>query len=91
MAAYRDLFRESVWKDLRSIPKKGLQRILDRIATLGEDPRPAGAEMLTGENRYRIRQGRYRIIYSIQDQELTIWVVKVGHRKDVYRGSAPVA
>jgi mRNA interferase RelE/StbE len=85
MAAYRVLFREWVWKDLRSIPKKELRKILDRIEALGDAPRPPGAEKLTGENRYRIRQGRYRIIYSIQDQELTVWVVKVGHRKDVYR------
>lgn len=85
MAAYRVLFRESVWKDLRSIPKKELQRILDRVSALGDDPRPPGAEKLTGGDRYRIRQGRYRIVYSIQDDELTLWVVKVGHRKDVYR------
>ena len=85
MAAYRVLFRESVLKDLRSVPKKELQRILDRISSLGETPRPPGAEKLTGEDRYRIRQGRYRIVYSIQDKELTVWVVKVGHRKDVYR------
>jgi len=85
MAAYRVLFRESVWKDLRSIPKKELQRILHRISALGDEPRPPGAEKLTGEERYRIRQGRYRIVYSIQDQELTVWVVKVGHRKDVSR------
>ncbi|MEW6490592.1 MAG: type II toxin-antitoxin system RelE/ParE family toxin [Thermodesulfobacteriota bacterium] len=85
MAAYRVLFRESVWKDLKSIPKKELQRILDRISALGDEPRPPGAEKLTGEDRYRIRQGRYRILYSIQDKDLTVWVVKVGHRKEVYR------
>jgi len=48
-------------------------------------PRPPGCEKLTGQERYRIRQGNYRIIYSIQDLELTIWVVKVGHRRDIYR------
>ena len=85
MAAYRALFRESVSKDLRSIPKNHLIRFLDRISALAADPRPPGAEKLTGEDRYRIRQGRYRIIYSIQDRELTIWVVKVGHQKGVYR------
>ena len=85
MAAYRVLFQESVWKDLRSIPKNELRKILDRISALGDDPRPPGAEKLTGGDRYRIRQGRYRIVYSIQDDELTLWVVKVGHRKDVYR------
>lgn len=84
MAAYRVLFRESAWKDLESIPKKELQRILDRISALGDVPRPPGAEKLTGEDRYRIRRGRYRILYSIQEQELTAWVVKVGHRKEVY-------
>jgi mRNA interferase RelE/StbE len=52
---------------------------------LAEDPRPAGCEKLTGQERYRIRQGRYRIVYSIQDKDLTIWVVKVGHLQDVYR------
>ncbi|MBN1547152.1 MAG: type II toxin-antitoxin system RelE/ParE family toxin [Syntrophaceae bacterium] len=85
MAGYEISFKESVEKDFRSIPKEDLRKILDRIKALSEDPRPPGHEKLTGQERYRIRQGLYRIIYSIQDQELTIWVVKVGHRKDVYR------
>lgn len=83
MAGYRVLFRESVWKDLRPIPKQDLKRILDRIAALAQNPRPAVSEKSVGDNRYRIRQGKYRIVYSIQDDELTIWIVKVGHRKDV--------
>jgi mRNA interferase RelE/StbE len=85
MAGYRVLFRESVRKDLRPIPKQDLKRILDRIAALAQNPRPGGREKSAGDNRYRIRQGKYRIVYSIQDDELTIWIVKVGHRKDVYR------
>jgi mRNA interferase RelE/StbE len=85
MAAYKLFFRASVQKDFNSIPKKDLKRILSRIKKLANDPRPPGCEKLTGEERYRLRQGRYRIVYSIQDDELTIWVVKVGHRKDVYR------
>lgn len=85
MAAYNIFFKRSVEKDLKTIPKKDLNRILDRIKKLAEDPRPAGSEKLTGLERYRVRQGLYRIVYSIQDNELTIWVVKVGHRKDVYR------
>jgi len=85
MAAYNIFFKISVEKDFEHIPKKDLKRILDRINMLAEDPRPAGCEKLTGHDRYRLRQGRYRIVYSIQDNELTIWVVKVGHRKDVYR------
>ena len=85
MAEYKIYFKESVEKDIRSIPKKDLKKILLRIGALAKDPRPPGHEKLTGQEKYRIRQGTYRIIYSIQDNELTIWVVKVGHRKDVYR------
>jgi mRNA interferase RelE/StbE len=85
MAAYKLFFKKSVQKDLVSVPKNDLKRILKRIETLAEDPRPPGCEKLTGQNRYRLRQGRYRILYSIQDDELTVWVVKVGHRKHIYR------
>ena len=85
MAAYKVYFRTSVEKDFAAIPKNDLKKILQRIRTLADDPPPSGCEKLTGQDRYRIRQGRYRIIYSIQDKELTVWVVKVGHRKEVYR------
>jgi mRNA interferase RelE/StbE len=85
MAAYKLFFKKSVRKDFDAIPKKDLRRILNRIETLAEDPRPPGCEKLTGQERYRLRQGRYRIVYSIQDDELTVWVVKVGSRKHIYR------
>jgi mRNA interferase RelE/StbE len=85
MAEYEILFKESVWKDLRKAPKKDLIRIISRVEKLGDKPRPVGCEKLTGEELYRIRQGKYRIVYSIQDNELTVWVIKVGHRNDVYR------
>ncbi len=85
MAGYKIFFKKSVEKDFKSIPKTDLKRILERIKSLADDPRPAGCEKLTGQERYRVRQGLYRIIYSIQDYELAVWVVKVGHRKDVYR------
>ena len=85
MGTYRIFFKRSVEKDLSGIPKKDVRKILDRIKTLENDPRPPGCEKLTGQERYRLRQGLYRIVYSIQDDEVTIWVVKVGHRKDVYR------
>ncbi len=85
MAGYRVLFRKSVEKDFSSIPKRDVKRILNRIKTLEENPRPPGSEKLTGQERYRLRQGRYRIVYSIQNDEFTIWVVKIGHRKDIYR------
>ena len=85
MAVYKILFKKSVWKDFESIPKKDLKEILEPIELLGEDPRPPGCQKLSGQERYRLRQGRYRIVYSIQDIELSVWVVKVGHRKDIYR------
>jgi mRNA interferase RelE/StbE len=85
MAAYRILFKKSVEKDFKVIPKNDLVKILERIETLAEDPRLPGCEKLTGQEKYRLRQGRKRILYSIQDDELTVWAVKVGHRKDIYR------
>ncbi len=85
MAEYKLYFRASVEKDFRAIPKKELRTILHRVELLSKEPRPIGCEKLTGQERYRLRQGKYRIVYSIQDKELTIWIVKVGHRKDIYR------
>jgi mRNA interferase RelE/StbE len=85
MAVYNIYFRESVEKDFTTIPRKDIEKILHRIEMLAENPRPSSCEKLTGQERYRVRQGRYRIVYSIQDKALTIWIVKIGHRKDVYR------
>ncbi len=85
MAEFKLYFKKSVWKDFRQIPKKDLKNILKRIEELAQVPRPPGCEKLTGTEKYRIRQGKYRIVYSVQDDELTVWVVKVGHRKDIYR------
>lgn len=86
MAAYELVFRKSVAKDLRNLPKRDLQRVLSRIDTLADEPRPAGAEKLSGRELYRIRQGQYRIVYEIADQCLIVTVVRVGHRRDIYRG-----
>jgi mRNA interferase RelE/StbE len=85
MANYRIVFKRSVAKDLRPIPNQDVRRILDRIDQLAENPRPPGAERLTGDEKYRIRQGRYRILYTIADEIVTVTVVRVGHRRDVYR------
>lgn len=85
MAAYKVYFKKSVVKDFKDIPKKDLRKIIIKIGGLADEPRPQGCEKLTGQERYRLRQGRYRIVYSIQDKEVTVWVVKVGHRKDIYR------
>ncbi len=85
MAVYKVFFKKSVWKDFEPIPKKELTKILEKIHSLSGNPRPPGSLKLSGQERYRLRQGRYRILYSIQDEELTVWVVKVAHRKNVYR------
>lgn len=85
MAEYKVYLRESVEKDFRTIPKKDVRKILHRIELLATEPRPSGCEKLTGQERYRVRHGRYRVVYSIQDNEETVWIVKVGHRKDIYR------
>ena len=85
MAAYNLFIKESVQKDLDGIPKKDIRKILFRIKSLADDPRPPEGEKLTGRDRFRLRQGRYRIVYAVQDEEHAVTVVKVGHRKDVYR------
>lgn len=85
MAKYKIYFRKSAAKELDKLPKTALQKVIKKIELLSTEPRPSGSEKLTGQEFYRIRQGDYRIIYSIQDNELTIWVVKIGHRKDIYK------
>ena len=88
MARFEVFIKPSAAQELESLPrKKDRQRITDRIRRLAEDPRPPGCQKLSGRDRYRIRQGVYRIVYSIQDEQLIVVVVKVGHRKDVYQGA----
>ena len=86
MARYRLLIKPSAVKDIEAIPlRRDRQRVVERISKLAEDPRPLGGEKISGQDKYRVRQGRYRILYAIADQDLIVQVVKVGHRKDVYR------
>jgi mRNA interferase RelE/StbE len=85
MARYKLEFKASVAKDLRQIPKADVGRILQRLEDLQEDPRPPGSEKLSGRDRYRIRQGIYRIVYEVVDDHLIVTVVRVGHRRDIYR------
>lgn len=82
---YELVFKKSVAKDLRSLPKQDIKRVLERIASLAVDPRPAGCEKLTSTDRYRIRQGIYRIVYEIQDRRLLVLIVKIAHRREVSR------
>jgi mRNA interferase RelE/StbE len=87
MASYELAFKTSVAKDLRCIPKKDVARILKRIEALRDDPRGEGCVKLSAQERYRVRQGVYRIVYEIREEEVVVMVVKVGHRSAVYRGS----
>ena len=85
MGRFEVIFKRSVAKDLRQIPKKDVLRILKRIESLNVEPLPAGVEKLSGHDKYRIRQGVYRILYEIRNSELIVVVVKIGHRRDVYK------
>ena len=87
MASYELVFKKSVAKDLRGFPKQDVKRIMQRIRSLADEPRPVGCEKLSGQERYRIRQGAYRVIYAIEDDRLIVLIVKVGHRRNVYRSS----
>ncbi|MBN2318538.1 MAG: type II toxin-antitoxin system RelE/ParE family toxin [Acidobacteria bacterium] len=85
MGRYKIVFRKSVIKDLRPIPNRDVKRILNAIDALSEEPRPPGCEKLSGQERFRVRQGNYRIVYEIRDEEVVIIIVKVAHRKNIYR------
>ena len=86
MERYRVLIKPSAVKEIEAIQcKKDRQFIAQKIKQLSIDPRPHGYQKLSGHDRYRLCQGQYRIIYSIEDNDLVVYVVKVGHRKDIYR------
>ena len=87
MASYSVLIKTSAAKELEVVePRTVRARIVSRIQGLAENPRPRGSQKLAGEaERYRIRQGAYRIVYSVDDEPRTVTVVKIGHRRDVYR------
>ena len=87
MEKYKITFKKSVTKDLRSIPNKDIKRILLKIESLSEDPRCEGCTKLTSHDNYRVRQGIYRIIYSIKDTALVINIIKVSHRSNVYKNT----
>lgn len=85
MAKYEIVLRKSVRKDLDRVPKRDVQRILADIADLANDPRPPQSRKLSGSEKYRLRCGVYRVLYEIQDAVLIVCIVKVGHRREVYR------
>ena len=84
--SYSLLIKRSAEKELKKLPAGDLRRVVDRIHDLAQQPRPSGCEKLSGEvERYRVRQGDYRIVYGIDDAARLIEVVKIGHRREVYR------
>ena len=85
MAKYELVIRPSVSKDVKSIPASDLKKILLRMEALRDNPRPQGSVKLSGMEYYRIRYGDYRIVYEIEDNRLIVVVVKVGHRREIYR------
>ena len=86
MEKYSVRIKKSARKELEAIPSKAdRRRIIDRIATLADDPRPRGSQKLSGQERYRVRQGRYRILYTIEDAVLIVQIIRIADRKDVYR------
>lgn len=85
MESYRIVIKKSAAKEIERIEKKDRIRIIDKIRSLAEDPHPVGSKKLSRQEKYRIRQGNYRILYQVKNEELIINVVKVGHRRDIYK------
>jgi mRNA interferase RelE/StbE len=87
VGSYSILIKPSAAKELEAIRHKQVrQRIVRRIRGLAREPRPPGCEKLTGRELYRVRQGDHRVLHAIDDGLRTVTVVRVGHRRDVYRG-----
>lgn len=85
MGSFKILIKPSAVKEIEAIPQRERRRIVARIQGLSTNPRPPGSEKLSGEDKFRVRQGVYRIVYSVNDDEPSVLIVKVGHRKEVYR------
>jgi mRNA interferase RelE/StbE len=85
MAKYRIEIKKSAVKELNKLQPQDLKIIIQKIQDLADDPRPTGCKKLTGDEKYRIRSGQYRILYKIEDDVLVIYIVKIAHRRDVYR------
>ena len=86
MGSYNLLIRPAAAKELAALPRKDRERITTKLNSLSTEPRPAGCEKLSGhESLYRLRRGSYRIVYWIDDVSQTVGVIRIRHRKDVYR------
>ena len=85
MGSYNLITKKSAERELRAIPKQDMRRVVARIQGLAQRPRPSGCERLSEHERYRVRQGDDRIIYAVDDESRTVEIVKIGHRREVYR------
>ena len=85
MASYELLIKVSAAKELEALPRKDRERVSAKIRSLAGNPWPHGTEKLSGREKYLLRQDDYRILYSIDDAATTVTVVRVGHRREVYR------
>jgi mRNA interferase RelE/StbE len=85
VASYRLLIKPSAATELEDLPVKDRKRVAVKIRRLGSNPRPDGVEKLSGQEKYRLRQGDYRVLYSIDDTQLTVVIVRIGHRREVHR------
>jgi mRNA interferase RelE/StbE len=85
VASYRLLIKPSAAKELEALPRRDRKRVVDRIARLASDPRPSESEKLSGHDQYRVRQGDFRVVDTIDDAASVLIVAKIGHRRDVYR------
>jgi mRNA interferase RelE/StbE len=85
VASYSVGIKRSAAKELEELSRQDRRRVIERVRALAVDPRPRGCEKLSGEEKYRIRQGNLRILYEINDHLAVVTIVKIGHRRDVYR------
>jgi mRNA interferase RelE/StbE len=85
VASYRLLIKPSAAQELEGLPMKDRRRVVARMQRLSDQPRPPGCEKLTGDDLFRVRQGKYRILYEVQDHDFTVIIFKIGHRRDVHR------
>lgn len=87
MGKYRVEIKKSAVKEIEHLPRRDIKAVLEKIESFSDNPRPHDCKKLSTQEKYRVRCGNYRILYSIEDNILIVFVVKVGHRKNVYRGN----
>jgi len=83
--SYSVVVKRSAERELRALPRPDLRRVTERIRGLAGEPRPVACEKLSSQDRYRVRQGDYRIVYAVDDEKRLVEVVKIGHRREIYR------